>query len=218
MAFIWRRRSASIVKIVAMLTAIWFTVAFFIYHDDSVQGSSNKWNGMSLALKSVAGGGGGGVGGGAPPNALDAEQGIYEGGGGFGVERGGVAAEDGGVYGEGGRREQRRGVGDMPPLEHNQLHANKDNAQQATVHDVAAANVGNFAPDLNVGDESVQDNVVMAAQPNERVYRGKLIAGNKPSRSGSKKVPEDDGKLTGVLVIFQKYVNTVFVYTFLYFV
>uniref|UniRef100_A0A034VQH2 Polypeptide N-acetylgalactosaminyltransferase n=1 Tax=Bactrocera dorsalis TaxID=27457 RepID=A0A034VQH2_BACDO len=197
MAFIWRRRSASIVKIVAVLTAIWFTVAFFIYHDDAAQGSgSNKWNGMSLALKSVAGGGGAG---GAAPNALDAEQGIYEAGGGFGVERGGVAADDGGAYVEGGRREQRRGVGDVPPLEHNQLLANEDIAQRAAAGDDAAdALVGNFAPDLNVGDESVQNNVVVAAQPNERVYRGKLIAGNKPSRSANKKVPEDDDK--GVLV------------------
>ncbi|XP_054091038.1 putative polypeptide N-acetylgalactosaminyltransferase 9 isoform X1 [Zeugodacus cucurbitae] len=190
MAFIWRRRSASIVKIVAMLTAIWFTVAFFLYHDDSSQGGSSKWNGMSLALKSVGGGGNVGAGA-APPNALDAEPGIYEGGGGFGVDRGGVAANDGGAYVESGRREQRRGVGDVPPLEDNQLDANEDLAQQAD---------GNFGPDLNVGDESVRNNVVVdaAAQPNERVYRGKLIAGNKPSKSGIKKVPEEDDK--GVLV------------------
>ncbi|XP_054090796.1 putative polypeptide N-acetylgalactosaminyltransferase 9 [Zeugodacus cucurbitae] len=187
MVFIWRRRSASIVKIVAMLTAIWFTVAFFLYHDDSSQGGSSKWNGMSLALKSV--GGGSNVGAAAPPpNALDAEPGIYEGGGSFGVDRGGVAGNDGGAYVESGRREQRRGVGDVPPLEDNQLDANEDLAQQAD---------GNFAPDLNVGDESVQNNVVVdaAAQENERVYRGKLIADNKPSKSGIKKVPEEDDKV-----------------------
>ncbi|XP_054091257.1 putative polypeptide N-acetylgalactosaminyltransferase 9 [Zeugodacus cucurbitae] len=68
MAFIWRRRSASIVKIVAMLTAIWFTVALFLYHDDSSQGGSSKWNGISLALKSVGGGGNVGAGAGNKPS------------------------------------------------------------------------------------------------------------------------------------------------------
>ncbi|XP_004517479.1 putative polypeptide N-acetylgalactosaminyltransferase 9 isoform X2 [Ceratitis capitata] len=211
MAFIWRRRSASIVKIVAMLTAIWFTVAFFIYSDNGESGSNNnnnsKWNGMSLALKSVAGGGGGaGVGGGggggigAPANIPDGEQGIYEAGGGFGVERVGVAAGDSGA-----RREQRRGVGDVPPLENNQLNANDEvagGAEQDARNDDQLALVGGLRQDdLNVGDESVQNNVVVDAAEqhnNERVYHGKLIAGNKPSRSGSKRKPQDDDK--GVLI------------------
>ncbi|KAL5287270.1 gly-5.2 family protein [Megaselia abdita] len=51
MGFIWRRRSTSIVKIVAILTIIWFTVAFVLYTDDS-QRIASKWNPMSLALKS----------------------------------------------------------------------------------------------------------------------------------------------------------------------
>lgn len=43
MAFIWRRRSTSIVKIVIILTAIWFTIAFLIYTDDnSRRGNGNN--------------------------------------------------------------------------------------------------------------------------------------------------------------------------------
>ncbi|XP_017473458.1 PREDICTED: putative polypeptide N-acetylgalactosaminyltransferase 9 isoform X1 [Rhagoletis zephyria] len=201
MAFIWRRRSASIVKIVAILTAIWFTVAFFIYSDDagSENNSNNKWSGMSLALKSVAGGGGG-VGGGAPNNlpADHDQQGIYEAGGGFGVDRGGAIADDGvDALSGGGRREQRRGVGDVPPFENNQLNANEDVGAAGDGNNNADVDAGIVEPDLNVGDESVQNNVVVA-HPNENVYRGKLIAGNKPSRSGSKKGPEEDDK--GVLM------------------
>ncbi|XP_054740666.1 putative polypeptide N-acetylgalactosaminyltransferase 9 isoform X2 [Anastrepha obliqua] len=198
MAFIWRRRSASIVKIVAILTAIWFTVAFFIYNDDTRSSSDTKWNGMSLALKSVAGGGGG-----APVNVPDGEQGIYEAGGGFGVDRGGAIVDDGGANGVNdvdapdgrGRGEQRRGVGDVPPLENNQLLANEDVGAAAGGDD--GVDPGIVAPDLNVDDESVQNNVVVA-QPNEKVYRGKLIAGNKLSSSGGKRNGEDLDK--GVLI------------------
>lgn len=53
MGFIWRRRSTSIVKIVAILTIIWFTVAFILYTDDS-QRISSKWNPISMGLKSAA--------------------------------------------------------------------------------------------------------------------------------------------------------------------
>lgn len=58
MGFIWRRRSTSIVKIVAILTIIWFTVAFILYTDDS-QRIANKWNPISLSLKGGPGGSGG---------------------------------------------------------------------------------------------------------------------------------------------------------------
>lgn len=34
MIYIWRRKSTTIMKIVIVLTAIWFTIAFFIYTDD----------------------------------------------------------------------------------------------------------------------------------------------------------------------------------------
>lgn len=53
MGFIWRRRSTSIVKIVAILTIIWFTVAFILYTDDS-QRIASKWNPISMGLKSAA--------------------------------------------------------------------------------------------------------------------------------------------------------------------
>lgn len=73
MGFIWRRRSTSIVKIVAILTIIWFTVAFILYTDDS-QRIANKWNPISLGLKSAAVVGGGSnvaVAGGNPSDDLD---------------------------------------------------------------------------------------------------------------------------------------------------
>ena len=58
MAFIWRRRSTSIVKIVAILTAVWFTVAFLIYSDNTQRGDAQDNAGMALHLQSAGGGGG----------------------------------------------------------------------------------------------------------------------------------------------------------------
>ncbi|XP_067626515.1 putative polypeptide N-acetylgalactosaminyltransferase 9 isoform X2 [Eurosta solidaginis] len=192
MAFILRRRSASIVKVLVLIVVVWFTVAFFIYSDDA-QSGGRKWNGMSLALKSVGSAG-------SQANAPDGgAEGAYEAGDGFGVGRGGLAAED--SHADGARREQRRGVGDMPPLEHNRLHANVGNSAEGG-DDAAGndANPGMLAPDLNVGDESVQNNVVVPAAENinEKLYHGKLIAVNKPSRSGIKKDEDDNDK--GVLI------------------
>ena len=57
MAFIWRRRPTSIVKIVLILTAIWFTIAFFIYTDDGHHinqtgtGANSKWHSLALGFK-----------------------------------------------------------------------------------------------------------------------------------------------------------------------
>ncbi|KAI9582926.1 hypothetical protein GQX74_012143 [Glossina fuscipes] len=64
MAFIWRRRSTSIVKILAILTTLWFFIAFFIYTDDKRrETASKKWNAMSLSLKSLASAGNSGIAG-----------------------------------------------------------------------------------------------------------------------------------------------------------
>ncbi|XP_037914101.1 putative polypeptide N-acetylgalactosaminyltransferase 9 isoform X1 [Hermetia illucens] len=65
MAFFWRRRSSSIVKIVIILTAIWFTIAFLIYTDDGRRAQGR----LSLSLKGSAGidSGASAVGGGGNP-------------------------------------------------------------------------------------------------------------------------------------------------------
>lgn len=47
MGFLWRRRS-SLVKIVVLLSAVWFTIAFLIYSED--RRSSGQSNNMPLAL------------------------------------------------------------------------------------------------------------------------------------------------------------------------
>ncbi|XP_030388357.1 putative polypeptide N-acetylgalactosaminyltransferase 9 [Scaptodrosophila lebanonensis] len=57
MAFIWRRRSASIVKILAVLLAIWFCIAFLLYTDDTrrraqVGSGASGGGGDAMALKS----------------------------------------------------------------------------------------------------------------------------------------------------------------------
>lgn len=62
MSFLWRRRSTSIVKIVVILTAIWFTIAFLIYTDDGRRGQGHN---LSLSLK------GSGIGGGAGGNIIE---------------------------------------------------------------------------------------------------------------------------------------------------
>ncbi|XP_032597060.1 putative polypeptide N-acetylgalactosaminyltransferase 9 isoform X1 [Drosophila grimshawi] len=66
MAFIWRRRSTTIVKLVALMLAIWFCIAFLIYTDDTrrraVQESSGG-SGYGIANNINSGGGGGGGGG-----------------------------------------------------------------------------------------------------------------------------------------------------------
>lgn len=47
MGFLWRRRS-SLVKIVVLLSAVWFTIAFLIYSED--RRSSGQSNNLPLAL------------------------------------------------------------------------------------------------------------------------------------------------------------------------
>lgn len=49
MAFLWRRRS-SLVKIVVLLSAVWFTVAFLIYSEDRRSNGQAAQN-LPLALK-----------------------------------------------------------------------------------------------------------------------------------------------------------------------
>ncbi|XP_041447788.1 putative polypeptide N-acetylgalactosaminyltransferase 9 isoform X2 [Drosophila obscura] len=52
MAFIWRRRSTTIVKLVAFLLAIWFCIAFLVYTDDTRRRAAQEG-----ASGSAAGGG-----------------------------------------------------------------------------------------------------------------------------------------------------------------
>ncbi|XP_068147212.1 putative polypeptide N-acetylgalactosaminyltransferase 9 isoform X1 [Drosophila tropicalis] len=47
MAFIWRRRSTTIVKLVAVLLAIWFCIAFLIYTDDTRRQAAQVGSGGS---------------------------------------------------------------------------------------------------------------------------------------------------------------------------
>lgn len=63
MGFLWRRRS-SLVKIVILLSAVWFTIAFLIYSED--RGSGAAGSGAAAG----ASGGGSGSGGGLPIHNL----------------------------------------------------------------------------------------------------------------------------------------------------
>lgn len=167
MAFIWRRRSTSIVKIIAVLMAIWFFVAFFIYTDDSRRESaSNKWNAMSQHLKNLAGNAGN-----SANNQIDA----YERGDGFGV------GSNLGNPGGGGINEEEGVAADVPIAQPDNgfNHNGDDNDNDA---------------DINEGNESKLDNVVV--HPNEKVYHGKLVAGKKVKESGSQKQapPAEEGE------------------------
>ncbi|XP_016967941.1 putative polypeptide N-acetylgalactosaminyltransferase 9 isoform X2 [Drosophila biarmipes] len=63
MAFIWRRRSTTIVKLVAFLLAIWFCIAFLVYTDDTRRRASQEGGaGGSGAGSALGGGGAGGLG------------------------------------------------------------------------------------------------------------------------------------------------------------
>ncbi|XP_075168693.1 polypeptide N-acetylgalactosaminyltransferase 9 isoform X2 [Haematobia irritans] len=187
MAFIWRRRSTSIVKIIAILMAIWFFVAFFIYTDDARRDSaSNKWNSMSLPWKGFAGGNGAaaGGGGGLGGSALDNNQiGAFEAGGGFGVGN-----NPANIVGQGGGNdEDMEGVAADVPIAQPDDPNNNGN--------VVAGNGGDDNDDnadINEGDESVLDNVIVQ-HPNDKVYHGKLLAGQK-SEGNNKIPPMDDGK------------------------
>lgn len=59
MGFLWRRRS-SLLKIVCLLSAVWFTVAFLIYTEDRSDGAPNDVQLQPMALRSHLGGNGGG--------------------------------------------------------------------------------------------------------------------------------------------------------------
>ncbi|KAH8372711.1 hypothetical protein KR009_003242 [Drosophila setifemur] len=62
MAFIWRRRSTTIVKLVAFLLAIWFCIAFLVYTDDTRRRAVQEGGASS--------GGGSALGGGGPAGGL----------------------------------------------------------------------------------------------------------------------------------------------------
>lgn len=62
MGFLWRRRS-SLVKIVILLSAVWFTIAFLIYSEDRVGNAAGSG-------AAASGGGGSGSGGGLPIHNL----------------------------------------------------------------------------------------------------------------------------------------------------
>ncbi|KAM7345648.1 polypeptide N-acetylgalactosaminyltransferase 9 isoform 1-T4 [Cochliomyia hominivorax] len=186
MAFIWRRRSTSIVKIIAILTAIWFFVAFFIYTDDTRrETASNKWSAMSQQLKSLANGGGG------PVNANNGNDnfehdgaGIFEAGGGFGVANNIVL-----------ERNNNAGHNKRNDLAEEDIAADVPIAQPDDPNNDGGGGGGEDGDgdvddnaDINEGDESILNNVVV--HPNEKVYHGKLIAG-KRSNSNEK---ADDGK------------------------
>jgi len=55
MAFIWRRRSTTIVKLVALMLAIWFCIAFLIYTDDTRRRAAQETSGFGAG--NIVGGG-----------------------------------------------------------------------------------------------------------------------------------------------------------------
>lgn len=200
MAFIWRRRSTSIVKIIAILMAIWFFVAFFVYTDDTRrETASNKWNAMSQHLKSLAGGNGAG-GSGLANNQLDNFErdaaGVFEAGGGFGVGNNVVLERN-----NKGKRKGNNNVAaddDDNALDGDGVAADIPIAQPDEPNNGVGGGVDldieDNAGDINEGDESVLNNVIV--HPNDKVYHGKLIAGNKPSGNADNQHHQavDDGK------------------------
>lgn len=173
MAFIWRRRSTSILKIVAVLTVIWFTIAFLLYTDDTRRAS--KWNGISLGFRSDGVIGGESVGGRA--GAADE----------FDYAARGLGVVD--------------GDGDVPIVVNRNVHAAGGGAGGARkpppppppVETVIDAN----KRDINNEDESVIDN--MAVLPHEKgaikLKKQHPSGGAVNDGSGSaKKHQVDDGK------------------------
>ena len=211
MAFIWRRRSTSIVKIVAILTAIWFFVAFFIYTDDTRrETASNKWSAMSQHLKSFAAGGNDINGAsGLANNQLngferDAAAGAFEAGGGFGVGNNVVLERNNGHKNPAAAEFEEDGGAEAADAEREGMAADVPIAQPDEPHNAEAdggdGNAGdgddndeNADVDINEGDESILNNVVV--HPNEKVYHGKLVAGNnKPSGNDNVHQQMDDGE------------------------
>ncbi|XP_032572990.1 putative polypeptide N-acetylgalactosaminyltransferase 9 isoform X2 [Drosophila sechellia] len=102
MAFIWRRRSTTIVKLVAFALAIWFCIAFLVYTDDTRRRAAQEGAGASGG--GSAPGVGGGAGGLGDPIAL--------------ALRNEPAGEDFGINGNvigGGRQKQAHDEADIPP-------------------------------------------------------------------------------------------------------
>nr|NP_001097341.1 polypeptide N-Acetylgalactosaminyltransferase 9, isoform C [Drosophila melanogaster]NP_725603.2 polypeptide N-Acetylgalactosaminyltransferase 9, isoform B [Drosophila melanogaster]AAF57964.3 polypeptide N-Acetylgalactosaminyltransferase 9, isoform B [Drosophila melanogaster]ABV53822.1 polypeptide N-Acetylgalactosaminyltransferase 9, isoform C [Drosophila melanogaster] len=102
MAFIWRRRSTTIVKLVAFALAIWFCIAFLVYTDDTRRRAAQEGAGASGA--GSAPGVGGGAGGLGDPIAL--------------ALRNEPAGEDFGINGNvigGGGQKQAHDEADIPP-------------------------------------------------------------------------------------------------------
>ncbi|XP_039484714.1 putative polypeptide N-acetylgalactosaminyltransferase 9 isoform X2 [Drosophila santomea] len=102
MAFIWRRRSTTIVKLVAFALAIWFCIAFLVYTDDTRRRAAQEGAGSSGA--GSAPGVGGGAGGLGDPIAL--------------ALRNEPAGEDFGINGNvigGGGQKQAHDEADIPP-------------------------------------------------------------------------------------------------------
>lgn len=214
MAFIWRRRSTSIVKIVAILTAIWFFVAFFIYTDDTRrETASNKWSAMSQQLKSLAAVGGNSINN-AGASALannqlndfehDAPAGAFEAGGGFGVGNNVVLERNSGhkkpapaEFDEDGGGEAADGDGDGEGMAADVPIAQPDEPHNAEA-DGGGGDDDNADVDINEGDESILNNVVV--HPNEKVYHGKLVAGNnKPSGNDNAHQQVDDGEFLNLI-------------------
>ncbi|KMY94323.1 putative polypeptide N-acetylgalactosaminyltransferase 9 isoform X2 [Drosophila simulans] len=102
MAFIWRRRSTTIVKLVAFALAIWFCIAFLVYTDDTRRRAAQEGAGASGG--GSAPGVGGGAGGLGDPIAL--------------ALRNEPAGEDFGINGNvigGGGQKQAHDEADIPP-------------------------------------------------------------------------------------------------------
>lgn len=177
--------------------AIWFFVAFFIYTDDARRESaSNKWNAMNLPWKGFAGNAAGAGGGGSglannPNDNFDRDAGgAFEAGGGFGV---GIVGGGGGVgragqEGAAGDDEEEGVAADVPIAQPNEPNNNNGNVV-GDAGDANEAEDNEDNEDINEGKESVLDNVVV--HPEDKVYRGKLVAGNK---GNNKLPPMDDGK------------------------
>ncbi|XP_043645792.1 putative polypeptide N-acetylgalactosaminyltransferase 9 isoform X2 [Drosophila teissieri] len=103
MAFIWRRRSTTIVKLVAFALAIWFCIAFLVYTDDTRRRAAQE-GGAGASGAGSAPGVGGGAGGLGDPIAL--------------ALRNEPAGEDFGSNGNvigGGGQKQAHDEADIPP-------------------------------------------------------------------------------------------------------
>ncbi|XP_073812248.1 polypeptide N-acetylgalactosaminyltransferase 9 isoform X1 [Musca autumnalis] len=186
MAFIWRRRSTSIVKIIAILMAIWFFVAFFIYTDDGRRDptATNKWNAMNLPWQRFGGGAavaGSGLANNNQVDNFERDAGAFEAGGGFGVANNpGIIGGVGGAGEAGANDDDGVAAADVPIAQPDETNNNNGDLM------AGAGGIDDNA-DINEGDESILNNVIVQ-HPNDKVYHGKLIAG------GDRGNPNDEGK------------------------